>query len=86
MKYENQFVQKNDAESIVGGNNTISVGLDLSSLSSWSWLSRPLRITNTLYYMIEEGQGSYLTFPYDSARYDERFGNPKMMPPKKVVV
>ena len=36
--------------------------------------------------MIEEGQGSYLTFHYDSSRYDERFGNPKMMPPKKVVV
>ena len=36
--------------------------------------------------MIVEGQGSYTTFHYDSSRYDEHFGNPRIMPPKKVVV
>ena len=98
LTYKNQFVQNNDDKFIVGGNNTISVGLDDYGwnhsrppdygydLSSWSWLSKPYRTTNTQYGMIEEGQGSYLTFHYDSSRYDERFGNPKMMPPKKVVV
>ena len=98
QKYENQFVQDNDDKFIVGGKNTISVGLDDYGwnhsrppdygfdLSSWSWLSKPYRTTNTDYGMIEYGQGSYLTFHYDSSRYDERFGNPKIMPPKKVVV
>ena len=96
--YKNQFVQKNDDQFIVGGKNTISVGLDDYGwnhsrppnygydLSSWSWLSKPLRTTNTSYGMIEEGQGSYLIFHYDSSRYDEHFGNPRIMPPKKVVV
>lgn len=84
LTYKNQFVQNNDAQFIVGGKNTISVGLDdygwnhsrpdfSLDLSSWSWLSKPLRTTNTQYGMIEEGQGRYLTFPYDSSRYDERF-------------
>ena len=98
LTYKNQFVQNNDDQFIVGGKNTISVGLDDYGwnhsrppdygydLSSWSWLSKPLRTTNTQYGMIEYGQGSYLTFHYDSSRYDERFGNPKIMPPKKVVV
>lgn len=98
LQYKNQFVQNSDDQFIVGGKNTISVGLDDYGwnhsrppdygydLSSWSWLSKPLRTTNTQYGMIEYGQGSYLTFHYDSSRYDERFGNPKIMPPKKVVV
>ena len=67
LTYENQFVQNNDDQFIVGGNNTISVGLDDYGwnhskppnygydLSSWSRLSKPLRTTNTQYGMIEEG-------------------------------